>query len=159
MNAKGLRLGIVVSRFNSFITERLLHGALDALARAGAGDKQVEVVRVPGSFEIPVAAKRLAETGRYHALVAFTAGAFALAWLIQRLSFLAGLLAPAVAAAFLARQRLRHSREWIAGLLLVQALLFGSQVIANRSAWYVPEEQAELEQRLASASARLRAAG
>ncbi len=69
LNAKGLRLAIVVSRFNSFITERLLNGALDALARAGASDKQVEVVRVPGSFEIPVAAKRLAETGRYHALV------------------------------------------------------------------------------------------
>lgn len=69
LNAKGLRLAIIVSRFNSFITERLLAGALDALARAGAGDKQVEVVRVPGSFEIPVAAKRLAETGRYHALV------------------------------------------------------------------------------------------
>ncbi len=69
LNAKGLRLAIVVSRFNSFITERLLNGALDALARAGADDKQVEVVRVPGSFEIPVAAKRLAETGRYHALV------------------------------------------------------------------------------------------
>ncbi len=69
LNAKGLRLAIVVSRFNSFITERLLAGALDALVRAGAGDKQVEVVRVPGSFEIPVAAKRLAETGRYHALV------------------------------------------------------------------------------------------
>ena len=69
LNAKGLRLAIVVSRFNSFITERLLAGALDVLVRAGAGDKQVEVVRVPGSFEIPVAAKRLAETGRYHALV------------------------------------------------------------------------------------------
>ncbi|MFB3094350.1 MAG: 6,7-dimethyl-8-ribityllumazine synthase [Candidatus Acidiferrales bacterium] len=69
LNAKGLRLAIVVSRFNSFITERLLAGALDALVRTGAGDKQVEVVRVPGSFEIPVAAKRLAETGRYHALV------------------------------------------------------------------------------------------
>ena len=69
LNAKGLRLAIVVSRFNSFITERLLNGALDALARAGADNKRVEVVRVPGSFEIPVAAKRLAETGRYHALV------------------------------------------------------------------------------------------
>lgn len=69
LNAKGLRLAIIVSRFNSFITERLLAGALDALARAGADDKRVEVVRVPGSFEIPVAAKRLAETGRYHALV------------------------------------------------------------------------------------------
>ena len=69
LNAKGLRLAIVVSRFNSFITERLLSGALDALERAGADEKRIEVVRVPGSFEIPVAAKRLAETGRYDALV------------------------------------------------------------------------------------------
>lgn len=69
LNARGLRLGIVVSRFNSFITERLLNGALDALERAGANAKQIEVVRVPGSFEIPVAAKKLAETRRYHALI------------------------------------------------------------------------------------------
>src|SRR3970282_1612920 len=69
LSAKGLRLAIVVSRFNSFITERLLSGALDALARAGADEKKIEVVRVPGSFEIPVAAKRLAETGRYDALI------------------------------------------------------------------------------------------
>jgi len=69
LSAKGLRLAIVVSRFNSFVTERLLAGALDALARAGADEKKIEVVRVPGSFEIPVAAKQLAQTGRYHALV------------------------------------------------------------------------------------------
>ncbi|MGH9811671.1 MAG: 6,7-dimethyl-8-ribityllumazine synthase, partial [Candidatus Acidiferrales bacterium] len=60
---------IVVSRFNSFITERLLSGALDALTRAGADEKKVEVVRVPGSFEIPVAAKTLAQSGRYDALI------------------------------------------------------------------------------------------
>ncbi|MCI0404329.1 MAG: 6,7-dimethyl-8-ribityllumazine synthase [Acidobacteria bacterium] len=66
---KGLRLAIVVSRFNSFITERLLSGALDALTRAGADEKKVEVVRVPGSFEIPVAAKTLAESGRYDAVI------------------------------------------------------------------------------------------
>ena len=69
LSAKGLRLGIVVSRFNSFITERLLAGALDALARAGADDKKIEVVRVPGSFEIPVAAKTLAQTCRYDAVI------------------------------------------------------------------------------------------
>src|SRR3990172_6396129 len=69
LSAKGLRLAIVVSRFNSFVTERLLSGALDALARVGADEKKIEVVRVPGSFEIPVAAKQLAQTGRYHALV------------------------------------------------------------------------------------------
>lgn len=69
LDARGLRLAVIVSRFNSFITERLLAGALDALARAGADEKQIEVVRVPGSFEIPVTAKQLAQTGRYHALI------------------------------------------------------------------------------------------
>ena len=69
LSAKGLRLAIVVSRFNSFITERLLAGALDALERAGADEKQIEVVRVPGSFEIPVTAKTLAQTRRYDALI------------------------------------------------------------------------------------------
>ena len=57
LNAEGLRFGIVVSRFNSFITDRLLASALDALAAAGATSEQIEIVRVPGSFEIPVAAK------------------------------------------------------------------------------------------------------
>ena len=67
--AKGLRLAIVVSRFNSFITERLLTGALDTLSRAGADDRRIEVVRVPGSFEIPVAAKALAQSGRFDAII------------------------------------------------------------------------------------------
>ena len=67
--AKGLRLAIVVSRFNEFITERLLNGALEALEKAGADPKKINVARVPGSFEIPVAAKRLAETGRYDAVI------------------------------------------------------------------------------------------
>ena len=70
LSAVGLRFGIVVSRFNSFITERLLRGALDALERAGAGAKQMDVVRVPGSFEIPLAAKQLASSGRYDAVIA-----------------------------------------------------------------------------------------
>jgi 6,7-dimethyl-8-ribityllumazine synthase len=69
LNPAGLRLGIVVSRFNSFITDRLLAGALDALAGAGAGEEQIEIVRVPGSFEIPLAAKKLAATGRFDALI------------------------------------------------------------------------------------------
>lgn len=69
LSAHGLRLGIVVSRFNQFITDRLLNGALDALKCAGANSKQIDVVRVPGSFEIPVAAKKLADSGRYHALI------------------------------------------------------------------------------------------
>jgi 6,7-dimethyl-8-ribityllumazine synthase len=69
LSAKGLRLAIVVSRFNSFITERLLSGALDALERAGADEKRIEIVRVPGSFEIPVTAKTLAQTRRYDAIL------------------------------------------------------------------------------------------
>lgn len=69
LKAAGLRFGIVVSRFNSFITDRLLQGALDALERASADAKLVEVVHVPGSFEIPVAAKRLAEAGRAEAII------------------------------------------------------------------------------------------
>src|SRR6202020_57167 len=60
----------VVSRFNSFITDRLLSAALDALARSGAASGDVEVVRVPGAFELPLIAKKMASTGRYDALVA-----------------------------------------------------------------------------------------
>ena len=69
LSAAGLHFGIVVSRFNSFITERLLAGALDALQRAGATEKQIEVVRVPGSLEIPVAAKKLGQSGRCDAII------------------------------------------------------------------------------------------
>jgi 6,7-dimethyl-8-ribityllumazine synthase len=69
-SAAGLRFGLVVSRFNSFITERLLQGAVDVLTRAGARGKDLDVVHVPGSFELPLAAKKLAETGRYDALIA-----------------------------------------------------------------------------------------
>jgi 6,7-dimethyl-8-ribityllumazine synthase len=70
LSGSGLRFGIVVSRFNSFITERLLAAAVDAFARAGAADKDVDVIHVPGAFELPLAAKKLAATGRYDALVA-----------------------------------------------------------------------------------------
>jgi 6,7-dimethyl-8-ribityllumazine synthase len=69
LTAAGLRFAVVVSRFNAFITERLLQGALDGLNRAGAGAKAVTVVRVPGAFEIPVAAKHLAESGQYDAIL------------------------------------------------------------------------------------------
>jgi 6,7-dimethyl-8-ribityllumazine synthase len=69
LRADGLRFGVVVARFNSFITDRLLAAALDTLRAAGAGDADVEVVRVPGSFEIPVAAKQLAKTGRVQAIL------------------------------------------------------------------------------------------
>jgi 6,7-dimethyl-8-ribityllumazine synthase len=70
LTASGLRFGIVVSRFNSFITERLLTAAVDALERAGAASENVDVVRVPGAFELPLAAKKLAATRRYDALIA-----------------------------------------------------------------------------------------
>jgi 6,7-dimethyl-8-ribityllumazine synthase len=70
LSAARLRFGIVVSRFNSFITERLLTAAVDALERAGAAGKDVDVVRVPGSFELPLASKKLAATGKYDALIA-----------------------------------------------------------------------------------------
>src|SRR5215831_9649320 len=69
LNAAGLNFGIVVSQFNSFITDRLLAGALDALSRTGATEQQIEIVRVPGSFEIPIAAKKLAGTGRCDAII------------------------------------------------------------------------------------------
>jgi 6,7-dimethyl-8-ribityllumazine synthase len=69
-NAAGLRFALVVSRFNSFITERLLAGAVDALEAAGADAENVVVVHVPGSFEIPVTAKKLAEGGRVDAVIA-----------------------------------------------------------------------------------------
>jgi len=69
LDARGLRFAIVVSRFNSFISERLLAGAQDALRRSGAKRDNINVVRVPGSFEIPSAARTLAATGRYDAIV------------------------------------------------------------------------------------------
>jgi 6,7-dimethyl-8-ribityllumazine synthase len=70
LSASGLRFAIVVSRFNSFITDRLLSAAVDALERSGAAADFIEVVRVPGAFELPLAAKKLAATGRFDALVA-----------------------------------------------------------------------------------------
>ena len=69
LEARGLSFGIVVSRFNSFIGERLLEGAIDALIRHGADDAAIHVARVPGAFEIPLAAKKLAEAGKYDALI------------------------------------------------------------------------------------------
>jgi 6,7-dimethyl-8-ribityllumazine synthase len=69
LTAHGLRFGVVVSRFNSFITDRLLAGALDALERAGAEASQIDVARVPGAFEIAIAAKKMAQTGRYDAIL------------------------------------------------------------------------------------------
>ena len=70
LDSTGMKFALVVSRFNAFITERLLAGATDALRRTGAAPADIEIVRVPGSFEIPAAAKMLAESGKYNALVA-----------------------------------------------------------------------------------------
>jgi 6,7-dimethyl-8-ribityllumazine synthase len=69
LQAKGLKFGIVVSRFNDFITSKLLDGALDALRRHGADEKDIEVVKVPGSFEIPLIAKKLAAKGTFSAVI------------------------------------------------------------------------------------------
>lgn len=69
LDASGLRFGIIVSRFNSFIGERLLEGALDALVRHGADAAEIDVVRVPGAFEIPLTAKKLAQVGSYDAVI------------------------------------------------------------------------------------------
>jgi len=73
LDAKGKRFGIVVSRFNSFITERLLEGAQDAIVRHGGDENQITVVRVPGSFEIPLTLKKMASSGKYDALIALSA--------------------------------------------------------------------------------------
>lgn len=68
-DAQGLKIGIVVSRYNHFITEKLLDGALDGFRSHGGDDDQVTIVRVPGAFEIPLIADKLAASGRYDALV------------------------------------------------------------------------------------------
>jgi 6,7-dimethyl-8-ribityllumazine synthase len=69
LDAAGLCFGIVVSRFNEFITDRLLRSAYDGLIRSGAKEEDIEIVRVPGSFEIPSAARTLAETKKYDAVI------------------------------------------------------------------------------------------
>ncbi len=66
----GLKVGIAVSRFNSLVTEALLHGALDALRRHGVADGDVDVARCPGTLELPAVLKRLAASGRYDAVIA-----------------------------------------------------------------------------------------
>ena len=71
--ADGLRFGIVASRFNDLIVSRLLSGARDALARHGALEEQVEVAWVPGAFELPMVAQRMAESGRYDAIICLAA--------------------------------------------------------------------------------------
>ena len=73
LSAQGLKVALVVSRFNGFLTERLLEGALDALRLHGAEEDQLVIVRTPGAFELPLVAKKLAESGRYDAIVALGA--------------------------------------------------------------------------------------
>jgi 6,7-dimethyl-8-ribityllumazine synthase len=67
--AEGKKFGLVVGRFNDFITDRLVGGALDALVRSGANDDDIDIVRVPGAFEIPLLAKKLANKGGYDAII------------------------------------------------------------------------------------------
>jgi len=69
LNGAGFRFAIVVARFNEFITERLLRSAYDGLLRSGSKDRDIAIVRVPGSFEIPSAARTLAKTGKYDAII------------------------------------------------------------------------------------------
>jgi 6,7-dimethyl-8-ribityllumazine synthase len=68
-DARGLKIGVVVSRFNQFVTEKLLEGARDGFVSHGGADENLEIVRVPGAFEIPLAVEKLAATGKYDALV------------------------------------------------------------------------------------------
>ena len=69
LNTAGKRFAIVVSRFNAFITDRLLQSAFDGLVQCGAKEKDIKIVRVPGAFEIPSAARTLAETKKYDAII------------------------------------------------------------------------------------------
>ncbi|OGQ99433.1 MAG: 6,7-dimethyl-8-ribityllumazine synthase [Deltaproteobacteria bacterium RIFOXYD12_FULL_55_16] len=69
LQAEGKKFGIVIARFNSFIAERLLEGALDTLLRSGVQDNEIEVARVPGAFEIPLVAQKMVRSGRYDAVI------------------------------------------------------------------------------------------
>ena len=69
----GARFGIAVARFNSFVVEHLLEGSLDTLKRHGANEGDIEIVRVPGAFELPLAIQRMAKTGKYDAIIALGA--------------------------------------------------------------------------------------
>jgi 6,7-dimethyl-8-ribityllumazine synthase len=69
LEAKDLRFGLVVSKFNEFVTGRLLAGALDVLKKAGAGENALVVAKVPGAFEIPLIARRMARSGRFDAII------------------------------------------------------------------------------------------
>jgi 6,7-dimethyl-8-ribityllumazine synthase len=69
LSARDLRFGIIAARFNDFIVESLVRGALDALKRHGVGEKQIEIIRVPGAFELPLAVRKVAHAKRYDAII------------------------------------------------------------------------------------------
>ena len=69
LQGQGRKIGIIVARFNSFICEKLLEGALDSLVRSGVADGDIEVARVPGAFEIPLVAQKMARSGKYDAVI------------------------------------------------------------------------------------------
>ncbi len=69
LKADGKKFGIIAGRFNDFITEKLVSGAIDALTRSGADDKDITLVKVPGAFEIPLIAKKMAASGKYDAII------------------------------------------------------------------------------------------
>jgi 6,7-dimethyl-8-ribityllumazine synthase len=69
ISAEGKRFALVVSRFNDFVSDKLLAGAIDALGRHGARDEDIDIVKVPGSFEIPLMAKKMAQKDKYHAVI------------------------------------------------------------------------------------------
>ena len=73
LDAKGLKFALLVTRFNSFVTERLVSGALDALSRTGANPDDIEMVRVPGSWELPVVAREIALQKRHDAIICLSA--------------------------------------------------------------------------------------
>jgi 6,7-dimethyl-8-ribityllumazine synthase len=73
LSAKGLRFAIIVGRFNSFISDRLLAGAVDALTRSGCAEENITIIRVPGSWEMPVVARELAKAKRHDAIIALGA--------------------------------------------------------------------------------------
>ena len=70
LQARDLRFALIAARFNDFVVEPLLRGALDALKRHGVTEKQIDIVRVPGAFDIPIVARKLAQSQRYEALIA-----------------------------------------------------------------------------------------
>jgi 6,7-dimethyl-8-ribityllumazine synthase len=72
-DGKGLKIGIVLSRFNSLITEALLEGCLDGLKRNLVDEKDIDILKIPGAFELPLVAKKMAKTGKYDAIIALSA--------------------------------------------------------------------------------------